>query len=184
MFPPSSARLTFRSWTDEDTALAEALWCDPEVTRFFGGAMSREQARDRLHVECERDITVGMQYWPIFLRETGEFAGCAGLRPWSMDPETVEAGVNLMRSAWGQRLGEEALLAVLAHGFVTLDLPLIVAGHGVAHTTTHESYWSGWDSSTHTTSFGVRKRSRCACGRSLPKAGTRRIDPQKRVFRD
>lgn len=133
MFPPSSARLTFRSWTDEDTALAEALWCDPEVTRFFGGAMSREQARDRLHVECERDITVGMQYWPIFLRETGEFAGCAGLRPWSMDPETVEAGVNLMRSACGQRLGEAALLAVLAHGFVTLDLPLIVAGHGVAH---------------------------------------------------
>lgn len=73
MFPPPSARLTFRSWTDEDTALAEALWCDPEVTRFFGGAMSREQARDRLHVECERDITLGMQYWPIFLRETGKF---------------------------------------------------------------------------------------------------------------
>jgi hypothetical protein len=38
--PPSSARLTFRSWTDKDTLLAEALWCDPEVTRFFGGAMN------------------------------------------------------------------------------------------------------------------------------------------------
>jgi len=38
-----------------------------------------------------------------------------------------------MRSAWGQRLGEEALLAVLAHGFDTLSLPIIVAGHGVAH---------------------------------------------------
>jgi ribosomal-protein-alanine N-acetyltransferase len=95
--------------------------------------MSREQASDRLHVECERDIALGMQYWPIFLRETGEFAGCAGLRPWSMDPETIEVGVNLMRSAWGQRLGEEALLAILAHGFDTLDLLVIVAGHGVAH---------------------------------------------------
>jgi RimJ/RimL family protein N-acetyltransferase len=133
MFPKPSARLTFRSWTDEDTALAEALWCDPEVTRFFGGAMSREEARNRLRIECERDIALGMQYWPIFLRETNEFAGCAGLRPWSMDPKKVEVGVNLMRSAWGRRLGEEALLAVLAHAFDTLELPVIVAGHGVAH---------------------------------------------------
>jgi [ribosomal protein S5]-alanine N-acetyltransferase len=131
--PPSSARLTFRSWTDKDTVLAEALWCDPEVTRFFGGAMSREQARDRLHAECERGSSLGVQYWPIFLHETGEFAGCAGLRPWSMDSETIEVGVNLMRSAWGLRLGEEALLAVLAHGFDTLGLPVIVAGHGIAH---------------------------------------------------
>jgi ribosomal-protein-alanine N-acetyltransferase len=50
-----------------------------------------------------------------------------------MDSETIEVGVNLMRSAWGVRLGEEALLAVLAHGFDTLDLPVIVAGHGIAH---------------------------------------------------
>jgi RimJ/RimL family protein N-acetyltransferase len=133
MIPASSARLTFRSWTGGDTALAEALWCDPEVTRFFGGAMSREQARERLHTECERNSSLGMQYWPIFLRETGEFVGCAGLRPWSMDPSIIEVGVNLMRAAWGLRLGEEALLAVLAHGFETLGLPAIVAGHGVAH---------------------------------------------------
>jgi ribosomal-protein-alanine N-acetyltransferase len=133
MLPLSSARLDFRSWSRNDTALAESLWCDPEVTRFFGGAMSREQAHDRLDIECERNRSLGMQYWPIFLRETGEFAGCAGLRPWSMDPQTIEAGVNLMRSAWGLRLGEEALLAVLAHGFDRLELPMIVAGHGVAH---------------------------------------------------
>jgi RimJ/RimL family protein N-acetyltransferase len=50
-----------------------------------------------------------------------------------MDPETIEVGVNLMRSAWGSRLGEEALLAVLTHGFNTLSLPVIVAGHGIEH---------------------------------------------------
>jgi hypothetical protein len=76
--PPSSARLTFQSWTDEDTALAEALWCDPEVTHYFGGATTREQARARL--DRERENSLGIQYWPMFLRDTGEFAGCAGLR--------------------------------------------------------------------------------------------------------
>jgi RimJ/RimL family protein N-acetyltransferase len=50
-----------------------------------------------------------------------------------MDPNTIEAGVNLMRSVWGLRLGEEALRAVLAYGFESLDLPMIVAGHGREH---------------------------------------------------
>jgi RimJ/RimL family protein N-acetyltransferase len=125
--------LTFRCWTDEDTALAEALWCDPEVTHYFGGAMTREQARARLDGERERENSFGMQYWPMFLRDTGEFAGCAGLRPWQMDPKTIEVGVHLMRSAWGLRLGEESLHAVLAYGFDTLGLPTIVAGHGIGH---------------------------------------------------
>ena len=133
MPPPPSARLTFRTWTDSDTVLAEALWCDPEVTHFFGGAMTKEQVRNRLHLERERQNTLGMQYWPMFLRHTGQFAGCAGLRPWQMDPNTIEVGVNLMRSAWGLRLGEESLRAVLAYGFDTLSLPLIVAGHGLGH---------------------------------------------------
>ena len=95
--------------------------------------MTPEQAQDRLHAERERETLLGMQYWPMFLRETGEFAGCAGLRPWSMDLSLIEAGVHLMRSAWGLRLGEEALRAVLAHGFDTLGLRTIVAGHGIGH---------------------------------------------------
>ena len=131
--PPPSARLTFRSWTDGDTALAEALWCDPEVTHFFGGAMTAELVRARLDLERERENSLGMQYWPMFLRDTGEFVGCAGLRPWSMDPQTIEVGVNIMRFAWGLRLGEESLRAVLGYGFDTMRLPVIVAGHGLGH---------------------------------------------------
>ena len=128
-----SPRLTFRTWMKTDVALAEALWCDSEVTRFFGGAMTREQARERLNAERERGERLGFQYWPMFLRKTGTFAGCAGLRPWQMDPETIEAGVHLVRSAWGLRLGEEALRAVLTYGFESLGLPRIVAGHGLGH---------------------------------------------------
>jgi RimJ/RimL family protein N-acetyltransferase len=123
----------FRSWTDKDTALAESLWCDAEVTRYFGGAMTREQAHKKLDTERENERRLGVQYWPMFLRETGEFAGCSGLRPWQMDAAITEAGVHVMRSGWGLRLGEEALRSVLAYGFETLSLPTIVAGHGIGH---------------------------------------------------
>jgi RimJ/RimL family protein N-acetyltransferase len=133
MTPAPSPRLTFRTWTENDARLAEALWCHPEVTHFFGGAMTPQQARDRLAIERENENRLGMQYWPIFLRETGEFAGCAGLRQWPTDPALMEAGVHIMRSSWGLRLGEEALRAVLAHGFDALALPTIVAGHGIGH---------------------------------------------------
>ena len=95
--------------------------------------MTREQAKNRLDMECGRENSLGMQYWPMFLRDTGEFVGCAGLRPWQLDPMTIEVGVHLMRSAWGLRLGEEALRAVLTYGFDTLGLSTIVAGHGIGH---------------------------------------------------
>ena len=123
----------FRSWTQADTPLAEALWCDAEVTHYFGGAMTAAQAHDRLSIERQRESQLDFQYWPMFLRETGEFAGCAGLRTWQMDANTIEAGVHLMRSAWGKRLGEEALRAVLDYGFRRLAPPVIVAGHGIGH---------------------------------------------------
>jgi len=45
----------------------------------------------------------------------------------------IEVGVHLMRSAWGLRLGEESLRAVLAYGFDTMRLTVIVAGHGLGH---------------------------------------------------
>ena len=154
MPPPPSARLRFRKWTDNDTELAEALWCDPEVTHFFGGAMSREQAHDRLAKECERERRLGMQYWPMFLAESGEFAGCAGLRPWQMDAETIEAGVHLMRSAWGERLGEEALRAVLAYGFDRLGLKTIVAGHGMGHENSQRLLERVGFGYTHDTTWG------------------------------
>jgi ribosomal-protein-alanine N-acetyltransferase len=67
------------------------------------------------------------------LRETGEFAGCAGLRPWQFDQQMMETGVHRIRSVWGQRLGEEALRTVLAYGFERLGLAVIAAGHGVGH---------------------------------------------------
>jgi hypothetical protein len=47
MLPPSSARLTFRSWTDGDTGLAEALWWDPKVCL---ARMQSGDARDVYYV--------------------------------------------------------------------------------------------------------------------------------------
>jgi RimJ/RimL family protein N-acetyltransferase len=72
-----------------------------------------------------------------------------------MDPRTIEAGVHLMRSAWGLRLGEEALRAVLAHGFDALGLPTIVAGHGIGHDNSQRLLERVGFGYTHNTTWGA-----------------------------
>jgi len=126
---PSSPRLSFRCWTEEDLPLAEALWCDPEVMRYLGDTMSREQAQARLHLEMERARLLGIQYWPVFERTTGEFAGCAGLRPFHQEPGVFEVGVHIMPRFWSERLGEEAARAVLQFAFDELQVNGLTAGH-------------------------------------------------------
>ncbi len=136
MLLPESPRLVFRSWAGEDLPLAESLWRDADVMRHMGGPMTEEDVRTRLETEILRQHELGVQYWPMFLRdaipphESGEFAGCAGLRPWHDEPNVFELGVHLARSSWSRRLGEEAALAVIRFAFETLHLHGLTAGHG------------------------------------------------------
>ena len=69
MVPLPSARLSFRSWAAEDSDLAEALWCDPEVTFYFGGAMTRQQAQNgsawSVSVESAEVFSTGQSFCAI-----------------------------------------------------------------------------------------------------------------------
>lgn len=125
----TSTRLIFRHWTEADLPLAFALWGDPEVARYIGGALSPEAAQARLQLEMERQRTFGVQYWPVFQRETQEFAGCAGLRPFHDEPRVFELGVHIARGFWSKRMGEEAARAVIRYAFDDLKLDALTAGH-------------------------------------------------------
>lgn len=130
MHPTDSARLRFRTWHDEDLPLAIALWTDDDVMRHMGGARSVEQAEERFHEECTNQQKHGFQYWPIFSLETGEHAGCAGLRPFHGSLDELEVGVHIARPFWSGRYGEEAARAVIAHAWTHTSASALVAGHG------------------------------------------------------
>lgn len=130
MHPIDSARLHFRTWRDEDLPLAIALWTDEDVMRHMGGARSVEQAEERFHEECANQQKHGFQYWPIFSLETGEHAGCAGLRPFHDSLDELEIGVHIARPFWSGRYGEEAARAVMAHAWARTSASALVAGHG------------------------------------------------------
>ena len=124
-----TARLVFRTWGEEDVRLAMGLWGDSDVMRLLGGPMGEDAVRGRLGEEARNWRERAVQYWPMFLRDSGELAGCAGLTPWGDQAGVLMAGVHLDRAVWGLRLGEEAAGAVLRYGFGRVGATEIVAGH-------------------------------------------------------
>ncbi len=77
----------------------------------------------------DRPQRFGVQYWPIFYRPTGQFAGCCGLRPFRDESRVRELGVHIARPFWSERLGEEAARAVIGYAFDELQLEAVTAGH-------------------------------------------------------
>jgi RimJ/RimL family protein N-acetyltransferase len=124
-----SERLGFRTWSEADIELAMGLWGDPEVSRLIGGPFSREQVQERLSREIATLQSHGIQYWPIFLLATGEYAGCCGLRPYKSEEGICEIGVHLRKAFWGQGYAPEAARAVMEYAFYTLGVKALFAGH-------------------------------------------------------
>jgi [ribosomal protein S5]-alanine N-acetyltransferase len=124
-----STHLGFGRWASEDFALAQSLWSDAEVTRFIGGPFSDQQNRERLELQIGWMKEHGLQYWPVFLSETDEHVGCAGLRPYRLDHGVYELGIHLRQKFWGAGLAEEAGRAVIRHAFGPLGVKALFAGH-------------------------------------------------------
>jgi [ribosomal protein S5]-alanine N-acetyltransferase len=131
-----SPRLGFRHWTISDFPLALSLWGDPQVTRFIGGPLSPEKIQERLRAEIEFSSLHSVQYWPIFLLETREHAGCSGLRPYQLESRVYELGVHLKPAFWGHGLAEEAARAVIHFAFAQLGAKALFAGHHPANSAT------------------------------------------------
>lgn len=124
-----TARLAFSVWQPQDGSLAALLWGDPAVTRYIcaAGAFRPEEVAARLQQEVERGARYGVQYWPVFLRETGELVGCCGLRPHGADG--YELGFHLRPGFWRQGYTVEAARAVMQYAARTLGAQALFAGH-------------------------------------------------------
>ena len=127
----TSKRLGFRHWFAEDLELAIGLWGDVEVTKLFDGRgpLSKEQVRARLEQEIATQSEHGVQYWPIFLLETGDHVGCAGLRPYDLAQKILEIGFHIRSNCWRSGYASEAARAVTLFAFDSLKLAGLFAGH-------------------------------------------------------
>jgi [ribosomal protein S5]-alanine N-acetyltransferase len=129
----TTARLGFRCWSDKDLALAIGLWGDEKVTALIGGPFTTEMVKARLASEIAHMREYAVQYWPIFFLQSGEHAGCAGLRSYRVEERVYELGLHLRSKFWWQGFATEAGHAVIAHGFDDLRAEALFAGHNPAN---------------------------------------------------
>lgn len=127
----SAERLGFSLWAERDLPLAEALWGDPQVARYItaGGRFSPEEIAARLAQERETHRRCGVQYWLVFRKEDGVFAGCCGLRPFDAERAVYELGFHLLPAFWGKGYATEAAGAVIGLAADRLAASALFAGH-------------------------------------------------------
>ena len=107
-----SERLGFSVWTEDDLDLARSLWGSPDVTKFIcaTGVFSDDDIKARLALEISNYAKYGVQYYPLFDLESGEFAGVGGFRPYDLDKNIYEMGIHLrnpfQRGGYGSGTGD------------------------------------------------------------------------------
>lgn len=129
-------RLGFSQWQATDLELAGSLWGDPEVTKFIcaAGTFSAQEIQERLDKEINNAVVYGVQYWPLFNRETGEFIGCCGLRPYDPEQGVYELGFHIKSRHWGNHYAHEAASAVIRYAFAEKKMKNLFAGHNPKNT--------------------------------------------------
>ncbi|MGE5627549.1 MAG: GNAT family N-acetyltransferase [Solirubrobacterales bacterium] len=133
-------RLGFSIWDEKDTRDAIEIWCSKAVTKYITatGEMSKEQALQRLKKEIDTYNSISIQYWPVYLIETGENIGCCGVRPYNQENHILEMGVHLKEQFWRKGYGAEACTAVIKYSLNVLGANAIFAGHNPKNTASAE----------------------------------------------
>jgi RimJ/RimL family protein N-acetyltransferase len=123
----TTQRLTLRTFRRDDLPLYAALNVDPEVVRYLGGPLSREDSDDIAEWANELNELEGIGLIAVERREDGVFLGMCGLHHLESFPDDLEVAWRLARAHWGNGYATEAATAWLDHGFDTMGVPRIVS---------------------------------------------------------
>jgi RimJ/RimL family protein N-acetyltransferase len=123
----TTPRLRLRTFRSDDLPLYAALNADPEVVRFVGGPLSRDESDAIAEYAQGLHAREGIGLLAVERAEDGVFVGMCGLHhvtDWYPD---IEVAWRLARRHWGHGYATEAAAAWLRHGFTTLDLPRVIS---------------------------------------------------------
>jgi len=132
-------RLILRQITEDDASDLLQLDRDPEVVRFFPDLIaSPEQTKTFINKNIAHyEEYDGYGFWAAIEKSTKQFIGWFLFRPaihasyfdpFITDPEDIELGYRLKKSAWGKGYATEGSKALISKGFNDLSATCIFAG--------------------------------------------------------
>lgn len=126
-FPDATKRIRFATWQPTDSDKAQTLWGNPQVTKFISTAgFTDEQIKQRLNNEIRSQNQYGVQYWPIYTKDS-ELVGCCGLH-FEKDGR-YELGFHLLPQYWHLGYGSEAAQGVIQFAKSNPEILILEAGH-------------------------------------------------------
>ena len=120
-----TARLRLRRWRDDDLDAYARICADPEVMRYMGGPLTRDETERRIEKIVRGWEERGFGLWAVEDKTSGAFIGRIGLlyhEDWTEGEHKTEVGWLIERSRWGRGLATEGARASVRHGFETLGL--------------------------------------------------------------
>lgn len=122
-------RLILRRLLPEDLDSLYALYCDPDIRRYFPkGVLTYEQTKAELEwfLSGHPDHPE-LGLWATIHKATNRFIGRCGLLPWTIEQRLeVEVAYLLDKTYWGQGLATEAAQAIRDYGFNQLQLARLI----------------------------------------------------------
>lgn len=125
-------RLLLRRFTADDTDFLYALDGDPDVIRFTNLDGKRAPYALYRDVLIPRNLLYynkypGYGYWVAVEKATGADIGWFHFRPSRDDPDEIELGYRLQKSAWGKGYATEGSRALVRKGFEELGTVRVTA---------------------------------------------------------
>lgn len=103
-------RLYLRPLVKGDEAPIASLFSDPEVRRYLGGALSREQAESRAQVVSQGTTD---RFWGVFALCEASSSDVIGMASFDDQRGRWQVSYELLPAWWGQGLAFEAVSAML-----------------------------------------------------------------------
>jgi [ribosomal protein S5]-alanine N-acetyltransferase len=125
----ATPRLVLRPLDAADANALLAVFSDPAVTRYWSSApwTSAEQAGEYIAAAGEALASGAMLRLGIEIAAAGQLIGQAVLYRFDQQNRRCEIGYALARQHWGNGYANEALEALLGHGFGELGLNRVEA---------------------------------------------------------
>ncbi len=125
----TTERLRLRLLSSADLPFLQALFADPEVTRFLpGGPYDVARTRQWLTKRETQWAEYGRTLYGVEKLEDGALIGYCGFIAWHFDGRLEnEIAYGLARSAWGQGYALEAARSCCDLAFGPLDLARLIA---------------------------------------------------------
>lgn len=123
-------RLSLRRLLPHDLDSLFALYCDPEIRRYFPeGTLTYAETKQELEWFLNgHPAHPELGLWATIHKDTSQFIGRCGLIPWTIDQTLeVEVAYLLAKPYWRQGLGTEAAQALVRYGFEQLHLSRLIA---------------------------------------------------------